>query len=296
MSPPSSKSNEGNITIVYTSNSRFDQQSKRRIRVHAATWSRIHGSKKAGGKRTVPLSVSIRDHNSITGSTVPQRDKEEPDDAPGEGPTAQAAKARPSATLSDQFILGTKFDAFNTLPQLPLEQRRSEALMVVKSHMSTVLGEEFVSQNIPLNSTQSTAMYAGSLLITYARNYALTGKLLGPDLLELKGEVINLVNNNLRKTGTSVDLESLYAIFVLGTPVVCLTTTHLPSSVTARRSLFAAQHAVGPAAVEDNLANKIALRDHVLHRQTVMRILIEMGPTKLREAKIGRQFLAFFIL
>jgi hypothetical protein len=93
--------------------------------------------------------------------------------------------------------------------------------------MSTVLGEEFVSQNIPLNPTQSTAMYLGSLLITYARHYALTGKPLGPGLLELKGEVINVVNNNLRKTGTGVDLESLYAMFVLGAPVVCLTTTHL---------------------------------------------------------------------
>jgi hypothetical protein len=296
MSLPSSKSDEGNITIVYTSNSQFDQQSKRRIRAHAAAWSRINGSKKAGRKRTVPLSVPIRNHNSITDSTVPQRDKEEHDDAPGEGPTAQAAKIRPSATLSDGFILGTKFDAFNTLPQLQLEQRRPEALSVVKSHMSTVLGEEFVSQNIPLNSTQSTAMYAGSLLITYARNYALTGKLLGPDLLELKGEVINIVNNNLRKTKTSVSLESLYAMFVLGTPVVCLTTTHSPSLMTARRSLFAARQVVSPAAVEDSLANEIALRDHFLHRQTVLRILMEMGPQKLREAKIGRQFLAFFIL
>jgi hypothetical protein len=296
MSLPSSKSDEGNITIVYTSNSQFDQQSKRRIRVHAATWSRTNGSKKAGRKRTVPLSVPIRNHNSITDSTVPQRDKEEHDDAPSEWSTAQAAKIRPSATLSDGFILGTKFDAFNTLPQLQLEQRRPEALSVVKSHMSTVLGEEFVSQNIPLNSTQSTAMYAGSLLITYARNYALTGKLLGPDLLELKGEVINIVNNNLRKTGTGVGLESLYAMFVLGTPVVCLTTTHLPNSVTARRSLFAAQQAVSPATVEDSLANEIALRDHFLHRQTVMRILMEMGPKKLREANIGRQLLAFFIL
>ena len=296
MSLPSGKSDEGNITIVYTSNSRFDQQSKRRIRVHAATWSRTNGSKKAGRKRTVPLSVSIRDHNSTTDLTVPQRDKEEHDDAPGERPTAHAAKIRPSATLSDGFILGTKFDAFNTLPQLRLEQRRPEALSVVKSHMSTVLGEEFVSQNIPLNSAQPTAMYAGSLLITYARNYALTGKLLGPDLLELKGEVIDIVNNSLRKTGTGVDFETLYAIFVLGAPVVCLTTTHLPSSATACRSLFAAQQAVSPAAVEDSLANEIALRDHFLHRQTVVRILIEMGPKKLREAKIGRHFLAYFIL
>jgi hypothetical protein len=295
MSPPSSKLNEGNITIVYTSNSRFDQQSKRRIRVHAATWSRINGSK-AGRKQTVPLSVSTRDHNSTTDLTVPRRDKEEHDDTPSEWPTAQAAMIRPSATLSDGFILGTKFDAFNTLPQLQLEQRRPEALSVVKSHMSTVLGEEFVSQNIPLNSAQSTAMYAGSLLITYARNYALTGKLWGPDLLELKGEVINIINDNLRKTGTGVDLETLYTMFVLGTPVVCLTTTHLPSSVTGRKSLFAARQAVNPATVEDSLANEIALRDHFLHRQTVMRILIEMGPKKLREAKIGRQFLAFFIL
>jgi hypothetical protein len=289
MNPPSSGSDEGNITIVYTGNSRFDQQSMRRIRSHAAKWSRIHGSKKTGRKQTVPLSASIRDHKSITDSTVPQCDKEEHDDA-------QAAKIRPSATLSDGFILGTKFDAFNTLPQLQLEQRRPEALSVVKSHMSTVLGEEFVSQNIPLNSTQSTAMYVGSLLITYARHYALTGKLLGPDLLELKGEVINVVNNNLRKTRTDVDLESLYAMFVLGAPVVCLTTTHLPSSVAARRSLFAAQQAVSSAAVEDSLANEIALRDHFLHRQTVMRILVGMGPTKLRETKIGRQFLAFFIM
>src|SRR3984885_2605687 len=273
MSPPSSKLDEGNITIVYTSNSRFDQQSKRRIRVHAATWSRINGSK-AGRKQTVPLSVSTRDHNSTTDLTVPRRDKEEHDDTPSECPTAQAAMIRPSATLSDGFILGTKFDAFNTLPQLQLEQRRPEALSVVKSHMSTVLGEEFVSQNIPLNSAQSTAMYAGSLLITYPRNYALTGKLLGPDLLELKGEVINIVNNNLRKTKTSVSLESLYAMFVLGTPVVCLTTTHLPSLMTARRSLFAARQVVSPAAVEDSLANEIALRDHFLHRQTVLRILM----------------------
>jgi hypothetical protein len=295
MSPPSSKLDEGNITIVYTSNSRFDQQSKRRIRVHAATWSRINGSK-AGRKQTVPLSVSTRDHNSTTDLTVPRRDKEEHDDTPSECPTAQAAMIRPSATLSDGFILGTKLDAFNALPQLQLEQRRPEALSVVKSHMSTVLGEEFVSQNIPLNSAQSTAMYAGSLLITYARNYALTGKLWGPDLLELKGEVINIINDNLRKTGTGVDLETLYTMFVLGTPVVCLTTTHLPSSVTGRKSLFAARQAVNPATVEDSLANEIALRDHFLHRQTVMRILIEMGPKKLREAKIGRHFLAFFIL
>jgi hypothetical protein len=296
MNPPSSGLGEGNITIVYTSNSRFDQQSMRRIRAHAATWSRIHGSKKAGRKRTVPFSASIRDHKSITDSTVPQCDREEHGDAPGKCSTAQAAKSRLSTTLSEGFILGTKFDAFNTLPQLQLEQRRPEALSVAKSHMSTVLGEEFVSQNIPLNSRQSTAMYVGSLLITYAHHYALTGKLLGPDLLELKGEVINVVNNNLRKTGAGVDLESLYAMFVLGAPVVCLTTTHLPSSVTARRSLFAAQRAVSPAAAEDSLANEIALRDHLLHRQTVMRILIGMGPTKLREAKIGCQFLAFFIL
>jgi hypothetical protein len=296
MNLPNSKSDEGNITIIYTSNNRLDQQSKRRIRVHAATWSRTHGPKKADRKQTVPRSLSIRNHNPTTGSTGPQRDKEEHGDTPGEWPTTRAAKTQPSATLSDGFVLGTKFDAFNALPQLRLEQRRPEALAAVKRHMSTVLGEEFVSQNIPLNSTQSAAMYTGSLLLTYARNYALTGKLSGPDLLELKGEVINVVNNNLRKTGTSIDLESLYAMFVLGTPVVCLTTTRLPSSVIARRSLFAAQQAVSPAAVEDSLANEIALRDHFLHRQTVMRILIDMGPAKLREAKIGRQFLAFFIL
>jgi hypothetical protein len=85
-------------------------------------------------------------------------------------------------------------------------------------------------------------------------------------------------------------------MFVLSTPVVCLTTTQLPSSNTARKFLFAAQQAKSPAAVEDTLASEIALRDHFLHRQTVIRILLEMGPTKLRQAKIGRQFMAFFVL
>ena len=124
----------------------------------------------------------------------------------------------------------------------------------------------------------------------------MTGKLLGPDLLELKGEVISIVNNNLRNTRTGVDLESLFAMFVLSTPVVCLTTTQLPSSNAARKSLFDAQQATSSATVEDSLANEIALRDHFLHRQTVMRILVEMGPNKLRQEKIGRHFLAFFIL
>jgi hypothetical protein len=287
---------QGRITIVCTTNTRFDKQAKKRIRSHAATWSRAHGSKKAPKRPQEPSPVTLRDPNTFTDPAVPKSIKEE-----GSGPIngsskTQTAKAPPSAKLSDAFFLGSKFDAFQVLPQLALEQVRPEALSVAKSHMSTVLGETFVTQNIPLNAKQSTAMYVGSLLITYARHYALTGKLLGPDLLELKGEVIKIVSDNLQKAQSGVELDSLFAIFVLSSPVVCLTTTQLPSSNTARKSLFAAQQETTQAAVEESLAREISLRDHLLHREIVMRVLLEMGPAKLRRAKIGRHFMAFFIL
>jgi hypothetical protein len=296
MSAINGRSEESKITIVYTNNTRFDKKSKQRIRAHAATWSRAHGSKKVPKRPQTPVSSPVKVPKIFTDSTAPQSIKKEHTDPPDELPKSQTAKSRPSAPLSDGFFFGSNFDAFQTLPQLPLEQARPEALSVAKRHMSTVLGEEFVSQIIPLNAAQSTAMYVGSLLITYARHYALTGKLLGPDLLELKGELITIINNNLQKAVAGVDIESLYAMFVLSTPVVCLTTTQLPSSNTARKSLFAAQQGANPIAVEDSFANEIALRDHFLHRQTVIRILLEMGPIKLRQAKIGRHFLAFFIL
>lgn len=297
MSPTNRRSEEGGFTIVYTNEARFDQQSKRRVRTHAATWGRAHGARKPTQKPRVPQALALKDPDIFTKSTVPRTIKKEDADGPGDSLTTRTAKKHPSATLYDALYFGSKFDAFQALPQLPLEQARPEALAVVKSHMSTVLGEEFVRQNLPLNAAQSNAMYVGSLLITYARNYALTGRLSGPpQLLELKGEVIKIVNASLQKSGTAIDLESLYAIFVLSAPVVCLTTTQLPSSRVARKSLFEAQKAASPAAVQDSLAEEIAFRDHLLHRQTVLRILIERGPDKLRQAKIGRKFLAYFIL
>jgi hypothetical protein len=284
------------ITIVYTTNARFDKQTKKRIRAHAATWSRAHGSKKAPKRPGEPSPVTLKDPKIFTDPAVPKSIKEEDSDGINESSKAQTAKAAPSAKLSDAFFLGSKFDAFRALPQLALEQARPEALSVAKSHLSTVLGETFVTQNIPLNAKQSTAMYVGSLLITYARHYALTGKLLGPDLLELKGEVIKIISDSLQKAQAGVELDSLFAMFVLSSPVVCLTTTQLPSSNPARKSLFTAQQETTQAAVEESLAREISLRDHLLHRQAVMRILLEMGPAKLRQAKIGRHFMAFFIL
>ena len=276
------------MTIVYTNNNRFDEQSRRRIRAHAGRWSQAHRSNK---KRSLSFRSATKPSNPFPDSSVPRRIKKANGKPLDQSSKAAAARLRSSATLSRGLFLGSNLDAFRTLPQLPLEKARPDALSVAKSHMSTVLGEGFVRETI--NAGQSTAMYVGSLLITYARHYALTGKLMGPDLLELKAEVIKIINTDLR---TGIGLESLYAMFVLGAPVVCLTTTLLPSSDAARKSLFAAQHAASVGAVEDSLAKELALRDHFLHRQTVMRILLDMGPTKLRQAKIGRKFLAFYIL
>jgi hypothetical protein len=296
MSARDDRPGQGRITIVYTTNTRFDKQAQTRIRAHAATWSRAQGPKKTPKRPAEPFSVTLKDPKIFTDSAVPRRIKEDDSDPVNESSKAQITKVPPSSQLSDAFFLGSKFDVFRALPQLPLEQAHPEALSVAKRHMATVLGETFVSQNIPLNARQSSAMYVGSLLITYARHYALTGKLLGPDLLELKGEVIKIINDSLQKAKYGVDLESLYAIFVLGAPVVCLTTTQLPSSSIARRSIFAARQATTQATVEDSLVSEISLKDHLLHRQTVIRILLEMGPAKLRQAKIGRQFMTFFIL
>jgi hypothetical protein len=287
---------QGRIAIVYTTNTRFDKQAKKRIRSHAATWSRAHGSKKAPKRPQEPSPVTLRDPNTFTDPAVPKSIKKDGSDRINRSSKAQTAKAPPSAELSDPFFLGSKFDVFQVLPQLELEQVRPEALSMAKSHMITVLGETFVTQNLPLNAKQSTAMYVASLLITYARHYALTGKLLGPDLLELKGKVIKTISDSLQKAQSGVELDTLIAIFILSSPVVCLTTTQLPSSNMARKLLFAAQRETTQAAVEESLAREISLRDHLLHRETVMRVLLEMGPAKLRQAKIGRYFLAYFIL
>jgi hypothetical protein len=295
MSATNRRSDEAGFTIVYTNNTRFDKQSKKRIRAHAATWSRAHGSKRVPKRSKEPLPVRVKDRK-IFPSTAPKKIKREDSDSPNASSTAQTAKIPASPTLSTVLVSGSKFDAFQALPQFPLEEARPDALSVAKRHMPTVLGDWFSHPNIPLNTAQSNAMYVGSLLVTYARHCALTRKKVGPDLLELKGEVIKIVSNSIGKARDGIDLESLYAVFVLSTPVVCLTTTQLPSSNTARKSLFAAQQAASPAAVEDSLAQEIALRDHLLHRQTVIRILLEMGPTKLRQTKNGRHFLAFFIL
>jgi hypothetical protein len=209
MSATNNRPDEGSITIVYTSNNRFDKQTRKRIRTHAATWSRAHGSRKLPKRPRDPVPVPIKDPKIFTDATVAKTIKDEDDGSPKQSLTAETAKIPPSATLSDVFFLGSKFDAFQILPQLPLEQARPDGLSIAKRHMSTVLGEEFVSQNIQMNPKQSTAMYVGSLLITYARHYALTGKLLGPDLLELKGEVIKIINKSLQKASPGVDLESL---------------------------------------------------------------------------------------
>jgi hypothetical protein len=296
MNATNCRSDKAGFTIVYTNNTGFDKQSKKRIRVHAATWSRARGSRRVPKGPKEPLPVPIKDPKTFSASTVPKRTKEEDSDPPNGSSAAQTAEIRPSGTLSAALFSGSKFDAFQALPQFPLEEARPNALSVAKRHMFTALGEKFFRPNIPLNAAQSNAMYVGSLLVTYARHYALTPGKVGPDLFELKGEVIEIVKNSIRKPRHGVDLESLYAMFVLSTPVVCLTTTQLPSSNTARKSFFAAQQAASPAAVEDSLAREIALKDHFLHRQAVIRILLETGPTKLRQTKIGCHFMAFFIL
>ena len=166
MSSTDGIADERSITIVYTNNSRFDQQSKRRIRTHAARWSRTHGSHKAAKKQRGSCPVSIKGHKAFTDSTVLRSIKKEHTDSPDQSPPSQTTRIRPSAMPSDAFSFGSKLDPFQALPQLPLEQARPDALSVAKSHMSTVLGEEFVGRNIPLNASQSTVMYVGSLLIT----------------------------------------------------------------------------------------------------------------------------------
>ena len=289
----SGRPGEGSITIVYTNNDQFDQQSKREIRAHAGRWSRANRPIKVTKKQTLPFIVSFQTPKTFAELNVLRKSKKEGLEAAKKSSNAKAARFRPATTLSGGYSFGCKLDAFQTLPQLPLERARPDALSVAKSHMSTVLGADFVRRNMPLNAGQSTVMYVSSLLLTYARHYALTGKCLSPDLLELKGEVIKIVNSS---HGTGIDLESLFAVFVLSTPVVCLTTTQRPSSSTAREFLFVDKEVANPAAVEETLANEIALRDHLLHRQTVMRILLEMGPVKLRQARIGCYFLAYFIL
>lgn len=296
MSATNDRSNEDKITIVYTTNNRFDKQAKKRIRAHAAAWSRAHGTKRVPKRSRELVAVPLKSPKIFADSALPRRIKKEEVEASPESSTAQIARAAASATLAGTLFLGCRFDEFRALPQLPLEDARPDALSVAKSHMSIVLGEEFIRQNVPLSGTQSTAMYVGSLLVSYARHYALTGKLLGPDLLVLKGEVIQIINHSLQKAKSFIDLESLFAIFVLSTPVVCLTTMQLPSSSTARKSLFAAQQATSTTAVADSLVSEVALRDHLLHRQTVIRILLEMGPSRLRQHRIGRHFMAFFIL
>ncbi len=301
-------------TFLITSEKQFDPRSRSLARAHAASWSRAQGRRKSSG-RPAPESGSssnvLTNYNPTSSkgkskaAPVIFQDEEEVTGFPcanctperavwcSSGECAYLKEIDPNRMLSitQDVQIGNKLDPFGALPQGTSENRQAVAMSSVKRHVSNFIGQDFLTQAITGNDGRSQLLYSASMLLAYAHYTALTGRRAGPELLELKGDVLRSVNAALTKSPNTVSLDVGFGIATLSLQVVGIATAQssaLPSR--ARRE--------GTPEEEDEVAaDHTALRDHLMHRNTMIKLLKDVWSKQdLRTARVGRYLLVLSTL
>ena len=117
-------------------------------------------------------------------------------------------------------------------------------------------------------------MFNAFILLSYAYTLALTGHGSKKVLLELKGQVIRLLNARIKTSDGYLSPRCLTMILALGSPVVCLLSQDLPKRLSVweynNTELDNGFLCCRPESAEK--ARK-ALEERIVHRQAMSRIL-----------------------
>ena len=116
-------------------------------------------------------------------------------------------------------------------------------------------------------------MFSGYLLLNYAYSMAFTGHGTKMVLLQLKGQVIRHINENIKSSDGVLSPRCLTAILALGAPVVCLVSQDLPNG----RSMWDYIHRFAQdeflcCLPESADVGKRALHEQIFHRRPTGRL------------------------
>ena len=195
-----------NVAFVVSTGGQHDRT---QVRAHAAYWSHARRQK------------SQQDPQDAASS------KEE--EAPVSSTLEVESAARRRSPLSQRFavpydfLLGTEFDVFATLPRLPMEIDNPDMFSFQKVFMFKIFGEEFIYNDVLKRSKAIHTVFAACLLVSIAYYVAKSGNGQRSNFALLKGEVIKRVQSEISNAGGNLSLELAHAVSLLGCPLVNLT-------------------------------------------------------------------------
>lgn len=297
-------------TFLVTSERQFDHRSRSVARAHAASWSRAQRRRRLNGRPPPDSEPFSKASNTDDPTKDPPRVETGlaiyQDEHSAAFPCANCTPERAAVCcrgdcaylreihpnrlplITQDAYIGSRLDPFISLPQSAIEAKRPGALSPMKRHLFNFLGQDFLTQAVTGNDSQGFPLFSASMLLAYAHYTALTGRRAGPELLELKGEVLRAVNAALSKSGSAVSLNVGFGIATLSLQVVSITTAQLSTpAVQAREGIEA----------ENVAADDTALRDHLMHRNTMIKLLKDVwSKGDLQNARLGRYFLVLSTL
>ena len=154
------------------------------------------------------------------------------------------------------------------LPPLPFEIRSTGSRLEVDPSTFEFLGEGFVKQFLMVDEKEYSLMFNGYLLLNYAYQMAYTGHGTRMRLLELKGQLIRCINENIKLSGGVLSPRCLTAILALGAPVVCLVSQDLPHGRTMYDYIFGSRQGEYLCCLPESAdAGQRALDEQIVHRQ-----------------------------
>ena len=242
-------------------------------RSHAAYWGGPLGAQRHQSDAEICAPNAVRDH-------APPH---EAGPVYGCFPTRSSRpwQARATATIaSPHFMISPPSprhfepDPLRYLPSLPFEIFGTETSAAVCSSLFEFFGETFVKRFLTSNHEDSSVMFCGCLLLSYAHNLALTGAGKKTVLLHLKGHVIRHVNTKIA-TSNTLSPQCLTAILALGAPIVCLASQDLPNSLSIRDYVDASTKGDCLCCREPSDMAQRALAERIVHRQAMDRLLLD---------------------
>lgn len=165
-------------------------------------------------------------------------------------------------------------DYLRYLPPLPFEIGGTESSAAVRSSLFEFFGENFIKRFITFSHDDSSIMFTGCLLLSYAHRMALTGQGKKTILLHLKGQVIKHIHTNLESPEGVVGPRCLTAILALGAPIVCLASQDLPKSLNIRDYVDASSKGDYLCCRECSDTAQRAHGERIVHKKAMERLLL----------------------
>ncbi|KAK5033183.1 hypothetical protein LTS07_003484 [Exophiala sideris] len=196
-------------------------------------------------------------------------------------PSRSSRHWRTTATRASEFPLSMRPppaprhfepDHLRYLPSLPFEISGTDTSTAACSSLFDFFGETFVRRFLTSNHEDSSVMFCGCLLLSYAHTMALTAAGKRTVLLQLKGHVIRYINTKLA-TSNMLSPRSLTAILALGAPIVCLASQDLPNFLNIRDYVDASTKGDYLCCRECSDTAQRALAERIVHRKAMERLL-----------------------